>query len=159
MVNDIDDLREVWDTLDTCYDRPDRYISEALEPVVKFRAYKPFDSGAVREFNSLLWAAMMGARKAGMLGRLINDQTLSNILTRMPPMDWRQWARERPNWIRETTEEAFWNFVDQKWKDAINVAAAEPPAWGTGSGARVSFQDGGKKEPAKPAGRELRRSM
>ncbi len=49
-----------------------------------------------------------------MLGRLINDQTLPGILARMPPMDWRQWARERPNWMRETTEEAFWNFVDQK---------------------------------------------
>jgi hypothetical protein len=149
MVNDIDDLREVWDTLDTCFDRPDKYISEALDPVVKFRAYKPFDSGAVREFYSLLRAAMMGARKAGMLGRLINDQTLSSILSRMPPMDWRQWARERPNWIRETTEEAFWNFVDQKWRDALNVAAAEPPAWGAGGGARVSFQDGGRKEPTK----------
>jgi hypothetical protein len=51
----------------------------------------------------------------------------------MPPMDWQQWARERPNWMREATEEAFWNFVDQKWRDALNVAAAEPPAWGTGS--------------------------
>jgi hypothetical protein len=149
-VNDIDDLGEVWDTLDTCYDRPDRYISEALDPVVKFRAYKLFDSGAVREFYSLLRAAMMGARKAGMLGRLINYQTLSNILSRMPPMDWRQWAREKPNWMRETTKEAFWNFVDQKWRDALNVAAAEPPAWGAGSGARVSFQEG-KREAAKLA--------
>jgi hypothetical protein len=149
MVNDIDDLREIWDTLDVCYDRPDKYISEALDPVVKYRAYKPFDSGAIREFYSLLRAAMMGARKAGMLGRLINDQTLPNTLSRMPPMDWRQWARERPNWIRENPEEAFWNFVDQKWRDALNVAAAEPSAWGTGAGARVSFQDGGKREPAK----------
>jgi hypothetical protein len=24
--------------------------------------------------------------------------------------------------------------VDQKWRDALNVAAAEPPSWGTGSG-------------------------
>ncbi len=85
-----------------------------------------------------------------MLGRLINDQTLPNILGRMPPMDWRQWAKERPNWIRETTEEAFWNFVDQKWRDALNVAAAELPAWGAGGGARVSFQDGGRKEATKP---------
>ncbi len=115
IVNDIDDLREVWDTLNTCYDRPDRYISEALDPVVKFRVYKPFDSGATREFYSLLRAAMMGAWKAGVLGRLINDQRLPGILARMPPMDWQQWARERPNWMREATEEAFWNFVDQKW--------------------------------------------
>jgi hypothetical protein len=52
--------------------------------------------------------------------------------------------------MRETTEEAFWNFMDQKWRDTINVAVTEPPAWGTGGGARVSFQDRGRKEPAKP---------
>ncbi len=39
LVNDIDDLREAWDTLDTCFDRPEKYISEALDPVVKFRSY------------------------------------------------------------------------------------------------------------------------
>ncbi len=88
MVNDIDDLREAWDTLNTCFDRPDKYISEALDPVIKFRAYKAFDSGAIREFYSLLRAAMMGARKASLLGRLINDQTLPGILARMPPTDW-----------------------------------------------------------------------
>ncbi len=150
-MNDIDDLREAWDILNTCYDRPDKYISEALDPVIKFRSYKAFDSGAIREFYSLLRAAMMGARKAGLLGRLINDQTLPGILARMPPTDWRQWAKERPNWMREATEEAFWNFVDQKWQDALNVIAAEPPAWGAGGGGRISFQDGGKKETAKPA--------
>jgi hypothetical protein len=36
LVNDIDDLREAWNTLDTCFDRPEKYISEALDPVVKF---------------------------------------------------------------------------------------------------------------------------
>jgi hypothetical protein len=69
-----------------------------------------------------------------MLERLINDQTLPGILSRMPAMDWRQWAKERPDWSREPADEAFWRFVDQKWKDAINVAAAEPPAWGAGVG-------------------------
>ncbi len=151
LVNDIDDLREAWDTLNTCFDRPDKYISEALDPVIKFRNYKAFDSGAIREFYSLLMAAMMGARKAGLLGRLINNQTLPGILARMPPTDWRQWAREQPNWMREATEEAFWNLVDQKWRDALNVAAAEPPAWGTGAGGKIAFQDVGRKEAAKPA--------
>ncbi len=151
LVNDIGDLREAWDTLNTCFDRPDKYISEALDPVIKFRSYKAFDSGAIREFYSLLRAAMMGARKAGLLGRLINDQTLPGILAKMPPTDWRQWARERPNWMREATEEAFWSFVDQKWRDALNVAATEPPAWGAGGGERITFQDTGRKEAAKLA--------
>ncbi len=149
MVNDIDGLREAWNTLDTCFDRPEKYISEALDPVIRFMSYKAFDNGAIREFYSLLRAAMMGARKAGLLGRLISDQTLPSILTRMPPTDWRQWAKERPAWMREATEEAFWNFVDQKWRDALNVAAAEPPAWGAGAGGRTAPQDNARKEAAK----------
>ncbi len=79
----------------------------------------------------------MGARKAGLLGRLINDQTLPSILAKMPPTDWRQWAKEQPVWMREAIEEAFWNFVDQKWQDALKVAAAEPPAWESGEEGRV----------------------
>jgi hypothetical protein len=134
LVNDIEDLREAWTTLDTCFDRPEKYIAEALEPIVKFRGYKMFDNGAIREFYSLLRAAMMGARKVGLLHRLINDQTLPSILAKMPPNDLRQWARERPTWMREAVEEAFWAFVDQKWRDALNVAAAEPARWGAGSG-------------------------
>ncbi len=38
--------------------------------------------------------------------------------------------------MREAIEEAFWNFIYQKWKDALNVAAAEPPSWGMGLGRR-----------------------
>ncbi len=149
LVNDIDDLREAWNTLDTCFDRPEKYISEALDPVIRFRNYKAFDSGAIREFYSLLRAAMMGARKAGLLNRLFNDQMLPSILAKMPPTDWRQWAKERPVWMREAIEEAFWNFVDQKWRDALNIAAAEPLAWGAGAGGRAAPQDSVRKEAAK----------
>jgi hypothetical protein len=125
LVNDIDDLREAWNTLDTCFDRPVKYISEALNPVVKFRSHKAFDNRAIQEFYSILRAAMMGARKAGLLGCQVNDQTLPGILAKMPPTDWRQWAKERPVWMREAIEEAFWNFVDQKWRDA---STCPPPS-------------------------------
>ncbi len=53
--------------------------------------------------------------------------------------------------MREAIEEAFWNFVDQKWRDALNVAAAEPPTWSTGGGGRAAPQDGAKKEATKVA--------
>jgi hypothetical protein len=121
-----------------------------LDPVVKFRSYKAFDNGAIREFYSILRAAMMGARKAGLLGRLVNDQTLPGILAKMPPADWRQWAKERPAWMRGAIKEAFWNFVDQKWRDALNVAAAEPTAWGARGGGRATPQDSARNEAAKP---------
>jgi hypothetical protein len=51
--------------------------------------------------------------------------------------------------MREAIEEAFWNFVDQKWRDALDVAAAELPAWGAGGGGRSVPQDSAKKEAAK----------
>jgi hypothetical protein len=53
--------------------------------------------------------------------------------------------------MREAIEEAFWNFVDQKWRDALNVAAAELPAWGAGVGGRAVPQDNAKKEASKLA--------
>jgi hypothetical protein len=84
MVNDIEGLQEVWDTLDTCFDRPEKYIAEALDPIVKFRKYRAFDSGAIREFYSLLRSAMLGAKKASILHHLVNDQTLPSIMVRMP---------------------------------------------------------------------------
>ncbi len=85
LVNDKEELREAWSTLDSCFDRPEKYIAEALEPIVKFRSYKMFDNGAIREF-SLLWEAMMGARKEGLLHRLVNNQTLPSILAKCRPM-------------------------------------------------------------------------
>ncbi len=36
--------------------------------------------------------------------------------------------------MREAIEEAFWSFIDQKWRDALKVAAAEPVGWGAGGG-------------------------
>ncbi len=80
MVNDIEALQEVWDTLDKCFDRPEKYIAEALDPIVNFRKYGAFDNGAIREFYLLLRSAMLGARKAGILHHLVNDQTLPSTM-------------------------------------------------------------------------------
>jgi hypothetical protein len=52
--------------------------------------------------------------------------------------------------MRGAIEEAFWSFIDQKWRDALNVAVAEPPSWCSGSG-RSAPQDGGKKGGAAEA--------
>jgi hypothetical protein len=60
MINDIDDLQEIWDTLDTCYDQPEKYIGEALDPIIKFRKYRAFKNGAIRGFYSLLRSNMLG---------------------------------------------------------------------------------------------------
>jgi hypothetical protein len=65
LVNNIKDLQEVWDTLDACYDWPEKHITEALEPIVKFRRYRAFENGAIREFYSLLRSAILGAQREG----------------------------------------------------------------------------------------------
>ncbi len=34
MVSHLDDLREIWETLDTCCERPEKYMEEVLRPIV-----------------------------------------------------------------------------------------------------------------------------
>ncbi len=129
MVSHLDDLGEMWDTLDTCYERPEKYMEEALWPVLEFRKYRVGDSSAVREFYSILRAAIKGAKSIERLDLLVNDQTVPRIMGKMPYTDWREWATKRPEWVREDLGTAFERFVEWKWQDALNVAAAEPQPW------------------------------
>jgi hypothetical protein len=129
MVSHLDDLREMWETLDTCYERPEKYMEEALWPIVDFRRYKVADSAVVREFYSLLRAAIKGAKGIGRLGLLINDQTIPRIMSKMPYTDWKEWATRRPDWMQQDIATTFERFVERKWQDALNVAAAEPSSW------------------------------
>jgi hypothetical protein len=132
MLSHLDDLREMWETLDTCYERPEKYMEEALGPVVDFRRYKVTDSAAVREFYSVLRAAVKGAKGIGRLGLLINDQTIPKIMSKMPYTAWKEWATKRPDWMQQDVAVTFERFVEKKWQDALNVAAAEPASWNVG---------------------------
>jgi hypothetical protein len=96
------------------------------------------EHAAIREFYSLLRAAMIGVRRVHLLPELINDHTLSGIMSCMPPGDWKQWAKERTLWIQEDIEEAFWRFIDQKWRDSLSVAAAKPQNMDHGQEAKKS---------------------
>jgi hypothetical protein len=87
MVSHLDDLQEMWETLDTCFERPEKYMEEVLQPIVEFRRYKVTDSGAVREFYSLLRAAIKGSKGIGRLGLLVIDQTVLRIMGKMPYTD------------------------------------------------------------------------
>jgi hypothetical protein len=51
LVNDIDDLREAWNTLDTCFDRPEKYISEALDPSSNLGATRHSTMGPSASFT------------------------------------------------------------------------------------------------------------
>jgi hypothetical protein len=93
---------------------------------VEFRRYKVTDSTAVREFYSLLRAAIKGAKGIGRPSLLINDQTVPKIMSKMPYTNWKEWATKRPEWMQEDLASAFEKFVERKWQDALNIAAAEP---------------------------------
>ncbi len=131
MVSHLDDLQEIWEPLDTCFERPEKYMEEVLQAIVEFRRYKVTDSAAVREFYSLLRAAVKGAKGIGRLGLLVIDQTVPRIMGKMPYTDWKEWATRRPEWMQEDLGSAFEEFVERKWQDALNIAAAEPLPWGT----------------------------
>jgi hypothetical protein len=97
----------MWETLDTCYERLEKYMEEALRPIVDFRRYKIADSAAVREFYSLLRAVIKGAKGIGRIGLLINDQTIPKIMSKMPYTDWREWATKRPVWMQQDVATAL----------------------------------------------------
>jgi hypothetical protein len=48
VVGDMEELEKVLETLDTLYYRLEKYIAEALEPIIKFRKYKVFEHAAIR---------------------------------------------------------------------------------------------------------------
>jgi hypothetical protein len=48
---------------------------------------------------------------------------------KMPHVDWKEWATRRPDWMRQDVTTAFEAFIERKWLDALNVAAAEPASW------------------------------
>jgi hypothetical protein len=126
MVGHLDDLHEMWETLDTCYEQPGKYAEEALKPIANFRKYRIIDSEALREFYSLVRAAIKGARRIGRIEMILNDQTIPKIMSKMPPTDWKEWAIRRPDWVDQDTAVAFEEFIEGKWRDALNIAAAEP---------------------------------
>jgi hypothetical protein len=51
--------------MDTCFNRSEKYIAEALEPVIKFRKYRMLKHIIIREFYSLLRSTMMRAGGEG----------------------------------------------------------------------------------------------
>jgi hypothetical protein len=51
---------------------------------------------------------------------------------KMPYADWKEWATKRPDWMQQDVAATFERFVERKWQDALNVAAAEPASWSTG---------------------------
>jgi hypothetical protein len=155
MVSHLDDLREMWETLDTCYERPEKYMEEALRPIVDFRRYKIADSAAVREFYSLLRAAIKGAKGIGRIGLLINDQTIPRIMSKMPYTDWKEWATKRPDWMQQDVATTFERFVERKWQDALNVAAAEPASWCMGR--EKSTPSGGSLDRTAPTSKGMLR--
>ncbi len=92
-------------------------------------------------------AAIKGTRRIGRVELLINDQTIPRIMGKMPHIDWKEWATKRPDWMRQDATTAFEAFIERKWLDALNIAAAEPASW-RGDGERGG---GGARAPDKVA--------
>ncbi len=101
LVNDIDDLREAWNTLDTCFDRPEKYISEDCsgrfligslptwgESVRKEGVDSPPHSGRGGDTH---WVSTRGKREGGGTGLLgmsfqcVNQETVRGGTISSPP--------------------------------------------------------------------------
>jgi hypothetical protein len=70
MIGNIEDLHNIWSTLDVCYERPEKYITVALLPILNFRRYNAFDNMAITKFYSLLRATIIRAKSVSLLRML-----------------------------------------------------------------------------------------
>jgi hypothetical protein len=114
-------LEEVWETLVTCHTHPEKYTSKTVEPIVKFKRYKAPPQTFRYQGILLLAEGCHDRSQRGPVAphKLINNQTLPGIMSQMSPGNRKQWAKERPLWIQDNIEEAFWKFLDQKWRNSI----------------------------------------
>jgi hypothetical protein len=65
---------------------------------------------------------------------LINDQTVPKIMGKMPFAECKERATKRSEWAGGDMVVAFEKYVERKWKDALNIAAAEPQGWEASGG-------------------------
>jgi hypothetical protein len=74
-------------------------------------------------------------------------------MSKMPYADWKEWATRRPDWMQQDVTSAFERFVERKWQDALNVAAAEPPSWNAER--KKSGSGGGTQDRVVPASKGM----
>jgi hypothetical protein len=67
----------MWDTQDVFSDKPEKYIAEALDPIVKFQKYKTFKYTTIRELYLILQSTMTLASNVNLPRKLINELCLS----------------------------------------------------------------------------------
>jgi hypothetical protein len=73
--------------MDSCYEKPKKFMSEVPQPVTEFRKYKISVNAAIGKFCALLRAAIKEARSVGHLKLPINKQALRSIIGKMPIED------------------------------------------------------------------------
>jgi hypothetical protein len=76
-----------------------------------------------------------------LLYKLINKQMLSGIMGRMPQRTGSSGSKRGLSGSRDSMEEAYW-FVDQKWRDSLDVVTAEPQVMDYGQEMRKNNTEG-----------------
>jgi hypothetical protein len=70
-------------------------------------------------------------------------------MSKMPHADWKRWATNCPEWMREEIKNAYERIVGQKRTDPLKVAAAETTGWELG-GTKLKKLE--KLVPQRPGG-------
>ncbi len=111
--------------LDTCFERPEKYMEEVLRPIVEFRRYKVADSAAVRESRH---QGGQGSWEASPPDQRPDDSQYhgQDALHRLEGV-----GHQKTRVDAGELGSAFEEFVQRKWQDALNIAAEDPQPWGT----------------------------
>jgi hypothetical protein len=94
LVGDVEELNKMWDMLDTCYDQPKKYKAE---PLNQLSSCERTDSLKKPQFENITPSSDQcdGARGVNLLGKLINEQTLTGTMSSVHKGGWKQWTKHR----------------------------------------------------------------
>jgi hypothetical protein len=74
-------------------------------------------------------------KAVGLIKILTNEQTLSEVMRKMPVANQKQWAQQRPTWMQGKVSREGLNILDQNWRDSLEIPAAD--LYGTVMGVRL----------------------
>jgi hypothetical protein len=131
MVGHLEDLKEIWDTLDMCYERPEKYMEEALKPILEFRKYRVYDNG----YKGILFHSARSHKRSlsHWQGRPADQQADGAQDHREDAIcQLEEVGHQAARVARGDLGAAFETYVERKLRDVLNVVAAEPQGWVAG---------------------------
>jgi hypothetical protein len=96
MISNIENLNRMWKTVDTCYQRPKKYISEVLQSVTNSEKNQDVRQHGYQRILLPAKSCHQRGQSRGSPETAHEQANSPGIIGKMPVADWKQWAVNMP---------------------------------------------------------------